>query len=59
MRSTRICIDNRIYVFSPVDIGGQSRRKTQKKVILSDFDLYYLSTQSINTVIYKNSSIPH
>ena len=42
MRSTRIIIDNRIQRFSHADNLDQNRSKTQKNLILSDFDLHYL-----------------
>ena len=42
VRSTRIIKDNRIQRFCPAHNWGQSRRKAQKKIIFSDFDLNYV-----------------
>ena len=47
MRSTRISIDKRIYSFSPVDNGGQSRRKLLFFAIFFDFRINYLHNKIV------------
>ena len=58
MRSTRTIIDDRIYSFSPLDNGSQSRRKSL--FICAFLRLWpKLSAKSLDSAIYNNSSRQH